>query len=205
MFGAIIPEPLAMPPMRTVLPPTRTSTAAALGTRSVVMIARAMASPCAGVRPRRAAASRMPDSTFASGSGTPMMPVLATRNRPGAAPAHSAAIFDMRRASRRPFAPVQALAFPAFTTTPRTGPCFRSSRSNRTGAACTRLVVKTAAATAGRSVRIRPRSGTPGRVLMPHRTPAQRKPFAAMTPPGIRRMPLRFMVRTTPPSREGPA
>jgi hypothetical protein len=45
MLGWIMPEPLHMPPTRTVLPPTSTSSVAVLGTVSVVMIASAAASP----------------------------------------------------------------------------------------------------------------------------------------------------------------
>ena len=50
MFGWIIPEPLHMPPMRTVRPPRSTSAWAVFGTVSVVMIARAAASPDCALR-----------------------------------------------------------------------------------------------------------------------------------------------------------
>ena len=43
MLGWIIPEPLAMPPSRTVLPPSSSSTATSFSTVSVVIIARAAA------------------------------------------------------------------------------------------------------------------------------------------------------------------
>ena len=49
MLGWIMPEPLAMPPMRTVLPPMVVSTATSFFTVSVVMMAWAAASlPSAG-------------------------------------------------------------------------------------------------------------------------------------------------------------
>ena len=50
MLGWIIPDPLDMPPTRTVVPAMSSSTRAVLGTVSVVMIARAAASPPSGSR-----------------------------------------------------------------------------------------------------------------------------------------------------------
>ncbi len=50
MFGWIIPDPLHIPPRRTDFPPTSISSSAVLGTRSVVMIARAAAAPPSGLR-----------------------------------------------------------------------------------------------------------------------------------------------------------
>ena len=45
IIGPIMPEPLAMPPIRTGVPPMVTSVAVSLGNGSVVMIARAAAGP----------------------------------------------------------------------------------------------------------------------------------------------------------------
>src|SRR2546428_11995546 len=49
MLGWIIPDPLHIPPTRTVTPPTSTSTWAVLGRVSGVMIAPAAGSPPAGL------------------------------------------------------------------------------------------------------------------------------------------------------------
>ena len=81
MPGAIIPEPLAIPP--TVIPPIRT--ACCLGCRSVVRMARARASGAA-VPP--AAARRIPGSRRSMGSGTPMTPVSRPAPRRRRTPAH---------------------------------------------------------------------------------------------------------------------
>ena len=54
-----MPDPLHMPPTRTVAPPNFRSSRATLGTVSVVMIARAAASPDSSLR--LAHASPMPD------------------------------------------------------------------------------------------------------------------------------------------------
>jgi hypothetical protein len=63
-------------------------------------------------------------------------------------------------AAVNPSEPVQQFAFPEFTTTPRISvrDFFRWSCEVMTGAALTRLVVKTAAAVAGVSLTISPKS-----------------------------------------------
>ncbi len=46
MFGAIMPAPLAMPPIVQGAPPSVSSTEASFGLVSVVMMARAASAPC---------------------------------------------------------------------------------------------------------------------------------------------------------------
>src|SRR5688500_7244397 len=90
----------------------------------------------------------------------------------------------MRFASAAPRGPVHAFALPLLTTTPRSFP--RDARRLRcdssTGAALTRLPVNTAAALAGASHAIRPRS-SPAFFLMPPRAPAKRKPGTRYSTP----------------------
>ncbi len=77
--------------------------------------------------------------------------------------------------------PVQALALPLLTITARATPPDRvsASRESNTGAACTRFRVNTAAALAGRSETIRPRSRSP-LCLMPARAAPKRNPGHCM-------------------------
>ena len=88
-----------------------------------------------------------------------------------------AASSDMRAASSSPWRPVQALALPALTTTPRIFPRLRRRRlaDSRTGAALTRLLVNTAAVETSSSATIRPTSSPPF-FLIPAATPAKRNP-----------------------------
>ena len=80
-----------------------------------------------------------------------MMPVEHGRTCIGSHPTCIAVSEHIRRASRSPCAPVQALALPEFTTTPRNLPfdAAMCSRPIFTGAAKTLFVVNTAAVVAG--------------------------------------------------------
>ena len=104
-----------------------------------------------------------------------MIPVEEGRISFGSHPANSPASAHMRRASFSPCRPVQALAFPALTTTPRSFPAAMFSRPIFTGAAKTLFVVNTAAATAGTSQTSSPTSGV-FFVLMPAWTAPALKP-----------------------------
>ena len=73
MLGWIIPEPLAMPPMRTRRPPRSVSRAICLSTRSVVRIARAAPSPPSELSAATRGSS--PASRMSMGIGTPITPV----------------------------------------------------------------------------------------------------------------------------------
>ena len=76
MFGAIMPEPLAMPAMRTGVRSIWVSTTAPLAKVSVVMIAAAAAVQPSAVS--RAATSGVARSIRAASSTTPMTPVEAS-------------------------------------------------------------------------------------------------------------------------------
>ncbi len=184
MCGSIMPAPLAMPPTRKVPAGVVTDTAADFGALSVVMIARA-ASACAALE-SAFAASPAPLRSLSRSSWTPMTPVDATSTCSGAHPTMDATKSAELRATARPSGPVHALAQPLLTTTARARPPLRArcSRDTSTGAASALLVVNTPAAAAGASATTSARSRAPV-FLMPHATPAARKPAGAVTPPSI--------------------
>ncbi|OIQ79802.1 hypothetical protein GALL_384500 [mine drainage metagenome] len=73
MLGWIMPEPLAIPVMVTVLPPISTWREVPLATISVVMIAVAALSQLSS--PRSATQAGRPATTRSTGSGSMMTPV----------------------------------------------------------------------------------------------------------------------------------
>ncbi len=182
MFGSIIPEPLAIPPTRKFPAGVSTSTEASLGNGSVVMIATAASPP--PVLASAADALVMPLCTFVMSSFTPMTPVDATSTAFGSHPRAVDVSAVMLVACARPSGPVHAFAQPLFTTTAVTRPpeAASCSRDTMTGAAIALFVVKTAAALAVVSETINARSSPPF-ALMPHATPAARKPCGAVIPP----------------------
>ena len=134
MLGRIIPAPLAMPVMVTVLPPSCTWRLAALGTVSVVMMPSAafsqfsaQASPSAAGRPA------MMRST---GSGSMITPVENGKICSGDTLNSRANAIQVARALTSPGSPVPALALPVLITIARMPcPAARCSRHNCTGAA----------------------------------------------------------------------
>ena len=179
MLGWIIPEPLAMAPMRTGVSPNRTSMAMVLVLLSLVRMAwAAWSEPWSD---RADAAAAMPSSTRSMGRGTPMIPVEATPKSSGARPVAWAAAWVMRRAFSLPSG-ANALALPLLTTTPCRWPPARCCWETEMGAAFTRLRVKTPAAVQGVRERIRARSFLPAS-FTPQATPAARNPLGAVTPP----------------------
>src|SRR5258707_8773735 len=88
----------------------------------------------------------------------------------------SASAAHESRASLSPSLPVKQFAEPELAAIACSCPRFRCSAETTTGAALTRLVVKTPAAATGQSATITPRSLRPGSVLRPALTPAKRKP-----------------------------
>ena len=146
------------------------------------MIARAAAAPESPLR--LPAAARRPSATRSIGSGRPITPVLQTSTSTGSRPRAPAARAHIRSASRSPWAPVQALAFPEFSTTAWIAvPRRRVSWEMTTGAALTRFWVKTPAPAQGRSLittAMSSRLGSPSRMPAPA-VPA-RKPSGAQTP-----------------------
>ena len=165
MCGWIIPAPFATPPRRTGPRARPTSRCASLGFVSVVMIARAIASPASveSFIPATALAIR------STGNGTPMTPVLATATSYGDARTSAAAALAIATASSSPCSPVHAFAFPLLTTIARNVPPARCRRVTTHGAAMTWFVVKIPAALHGRSDAI---TATSSRSGMPCFTPA---------------------------------
>src|SRR2546423_5388864 len=86
---------------------------------SDVMIASAARRALDGDADKRRAAAAMPRFTFGIGIGTPMRPVEQTRTSRASRPRTCAVSSVIVFASAIPSAPVQALAFPEFTTTAR--------------------------------------------------------------------------------------
>ncbi len=117
---------------------------------SVVLIASAAARPPA--RDASATAASIPGSSLSIGSRSPIRPVEQTAISPAesASPAESvsraARCSAVACVSWNPSGPVQALAPPELRTTARTRPPLTTWRVQVTGAAWTRLDVKTAAA-----------------------------------------------------------
>jgi hypothetical protein len=119
-----------------------------------------------------------------------MTPVEATSTCSTGQPTTRAVSSAISRATFIPSLPVQAFAHPLLMTIARVEPCERArcSRDTTTGAACTRFVVKTAAAVAGTSeTRSARSSGCPFELpscrLIPALTPAARNPCGVVTPP----------------------
>ena len=115
------------------------------------------------------------------GSRSPMRPVEHTTTSPGATPSTAPTCSAVRWVSWKPGAPVHALAPPLLSTTASTRPSATTVRDHVTGAASTRLLVKTAAAWwSGPSLTTSARSGRP-EVFRPAVTPAARNPRGVVT------------------------
>ena len=146
--GSIIPAPLVIAPMVTFPCGKATSTAAALGTVSVVMMARAAAAP--PLSDSAGTARSTPFSISSIGSWTPMRPVEATATASGVMPSFFATSSQLRRELASPCAPVQALATPELMATACSlGDLSTRSRQSSTGAAAKRQLVNTPANSAG--------------------------------------------------------
>jgi hypothetical protein len=132
MSGAIMPEPLAMPLMRTSALPSLAVAVASFGKVSVVMIARAAARQFSGRAASAALRSTLPITSASSGS--PITPVEAMNTSPVLQPVASAVSAAVRFTAAMPFAPVKALALPEFTTSAQARPCVKRARHHSTGA-----------------------------------------------------------------------
>ncbi len=178
MLGAIMPAPFAQPSRRTRLPPMVHDAAAHLRRVSVVMMARVTAeklatlSRCARTRPGSAPRMR------STRSGTPITPVEQTSTSSRRQPSVRATASAVAREAFIPSGPVEQLALPALTITARARPPVqhRCSRESNTGAALTKLVVKTPAAAQRTSATIRARSSAPAFFLRPQAVAEKRKP-----------------------------
>jgi hypothetical protein len=149
--GAIMPEPLAIPPTRTVAPSTLASAKAPLGKVSVVEMARAacsqLASPCA--------MAGMCGVIFLSSRIWPITPVEASITSVRAQPTARAAAAATWAAALAPALPVKELAQPALTTRAQAaGPFFSLALHQSTGAEPTPWRVKTPATTVPASKRM---------------------------------------------------
>ena len=158
----------------------RPVTAISLVVRSVVRMAWAASREPLGLS--LDAAMRIPSLTLSIGKAFPITPVEATKTSCGLIPRAQAASAAMIRASLSPVSPVQALAFPLFATIAPVDPDFTCSIVTRTGAALTKLDVKTPAAWACLSDTISARSGRD--FFIPQCTPDALKPRGSVTPPG---------------------
>ena len=163
MSGAIMPAPLPSAATVTWRPPRRKVSTAVFGKASVVVIASAACGKPPGAS--AAAAARTPARRRARGTWTPIRPVAQGRTAAGATPRSRAASAVDSAAVRSPSAPVQALAFPAWTRTAAARPAATRRRASCTGAAGARFVVNTPATLAGSSAAIsatsRPRCFSP--------------------------------------------
>src|SRR5690606_15362074 len=122
-----------------------------------------------------------PGSSLSMGSRTPMSPVEQTAISAAPVPRTSAAFSAVAWVSWKPLGPVQALAPPELRTTAVNFPLLRTCSDQSTGAALTRLEVKTpAAARRGPLLTTRARSGFPFS-LIPAAMPAAVNPLAAVT------------------------
>ena len=125
------------------------------------MMARANSAKALAVRWRARTSRGIALTIFSTRSGAPITPVEHTRICEGCRRPSSRASFSaVVAAAAEPSDPVQQLALPELTITPRMrcADCRRCSCEAITGAALTRLVVKTAAADAGVSLIRMPRS-----------------------------------------------
>ncbi len=124
---------------------------------------------------RRLASSGMARSIRSMLRGVPMTPVDATRTSSDLILSSLATNSASRRALYRPSLPVHAFAFPELAMMALTFPSLRFSRHTITGAAFTLLVVKTPAAVASFSEKIRAMSNPPS-FLIPAATADALKP-----------------------------
>ncbi len=165
-----------MPPTRKAPAGVSTCTANSFGPRSVVMMPRAALCPS---RLSAAKAAVAPVTTLSTGRCTPMTPVEETSTCSTGQPTRSATDGDRRPRRRQALGAGAGVGAAAVDDRPR-GPspplAATCSRETRTGAACTWLVVKTAATDAGRSATMSVTSSAPD-ALMPAATPAAREPF----------------------------
>ena len=158
MSGAIMPDPLAMPPMTTGVSPIRAVAPAPFAKVSVVRIASAAGSQASSVsdaaRPGIASVMR---SIFGRTPMTPVEAIAMSRARRRSAAAAALAVVATHSA---PEGPVKALALPALTTSAEARPCSSIARVQRTGGAAVfervvtpATVVPRARSTSSRSTR----------------------------------------------------
>ena len=138
------PHPISAPPTPI---PTSTAARATFIFVSVVIIARANISACAGVSPSAAFSAGNAAITFSAGNGTPIIPVEEGKTSSKMQSKLSAAAAQVCTHASIPGCPVAQFAFPAFTSTAPTRPpvAARCRRPTVTGAATTWFFVNIAA------------------------------------------------------------
>ena len=155
MFGWIMPEPFAIPPIWQLLPPAVKLNAISLTFVSVVMIASA-ASQLPSLF-RAAVSASIPPAIGARSSFCPITPVDATTTSDAQIPVCFSTSAHIPSAISMPFE-LQVFAFPEFTMTACAYPSARLALVTVSGAPFTRFSVYTAAADAFFSLTISARS-----------------------------------------------
>ena len=117
MLGRIMPAPLLMPVIVTVLPPSCTCVLKALGSVSVVIMPWAALSQLSSFASSSAAG--MPAMMRSDGSGSMMTPVLKGKICSGAMSSLRASAMQVARARAMPSSPVPALALPVLISMAR--------------------------------------------------------------------------------------
>ncbi len=178
-WGAIMPEPLTMPPTRNPVEPSSSTVFALV---SVVMMAWDASAPAWASSARASYAFWAPESTLSSGSSSPIRPVEHTATSSAFAPSKPATFSAVAFDCSYPGLPVQALAPPELRITAFRWPSLTTERDHCTGAAQKRFDVNTpAAASSGPLLTTRARSFLPSTEEMPAVTPAAEKPCANVT------------------------
>src|SRR5882672_524440 len=182
MLGWIIPAPFAIPCTTKGRPPMAPRALATLTPRSVVKMASAKGSGLSDSEATRAGIAAV---TLAASSTVPMTPVDAGSTCSAGIPSARPRAAIVLRAAARPRSPEHALAHPLLARMARSRPRATCSAATSTGAARTRLVVKTAPAGTASSATAIARSSRPF-FLRPALPPAKRKPATAVVPCSIR-------------------
>src|SRR5579859_4157934 len=179
-----MPAPFATPSTVNERPPISPRACTTLAPRSVVRIACENVSAFSESDPTRAGTWPV---TFASSSTTPMTPVEAGSTSSSRAPRALATAAVVTRAATAPASPVHAFAHPLFTRMAFARPFAIRAAAISTGAARTRLVVKTAPADATSSATASARSRRPS-FFSPQVAPEKRKPGTTASVCSMRRL-----------------
>ena len=143
MSGAIMPEPLAKPLSRTLVPSIVAVAVAPLGKVSVVMIARAAGSHASAASD--GAMLGKASTIRSAGGGSPMTPVEEMNTSFGSHRNSLAAAAAVISTASLPARPVKTLALPELTTIARTLPPGRQAWHHSTGGPAVKERVKTPA------------------------------------------------------------
>ncbi|CAI8205158.1 MAG: Uncharacterised protein [SAR116 cluster bacterium] len=179
IFGAIMPDPLAMPAMVTGVSPIMQLALAPFANVSVVMMAEA-----ASCHEALSCLTNVSNSAarMAASSGSPITPVEATMMASGAQPRERASAVVDSEMVCLPAAPVKALALPALTRMAEMAvPSASRSRDHSTGGAAVSDCVNTAASVLPSAQRISIRSSRPAYFSPVAAVPSDRPAIAGMS------------------------